>query len=180
MQSKASTPSQYLAALPADRRADISAVRAVILKNLDTDLEEGMQYGMLGYFVPHSRYPAGYYCDPKQPLPFIGLASQKNHMGLYMMCTYGAPHEKQWLADQFAKAGKKFDMGTSCIRFKKLDDLALPAIGQLIKRITAAKYIKQYEAVLASTGKPTKPAKKPTSKPAAKATPRRTAAKKAR
>ncbi len=166
MQSKATTPAAYLASLPADRRADISAVREVILENLDGELEEGIQYGMIGYFVPHSRYPAGYHCDPKQPLPFLGLASQKNHMAVYMMCTFGVPGDKQWLADQFAKAGKKFDMGTSCIRFKKLDDIALPAIGQLIKRTTAANYIKQYEAALASTGK--SPAKKASSKPAAK------------
>jgi hypothetical protein len=166
MQSKAATAAAYLATLPADRRAAISAVREVILQNLDKDCEEGIQYGMIGYYVPHRVYPAGYHCDPKQPLPFIGLASQKNHMAVYMMCTYGSPQDKQWLADQFAKAGKKFDMGTSCIRFKKLEDLHLPAIGQVVKRMPAAKYIKRYEAVLAAEGKPRKASAKAPSKPA--------------
>ena len=89
MQSKATTVEQYLAELPEDRRKAIEAVRQVVLKNLDKDYEEGMQYGMIGYYVPHRVYPAGYHCDPKQPLPFAGLASQKNHMALYLMCVYG-------------------------------------------------------------------------------------------
>src|SRR5882757_2591761 len=90
MQSKTTTVQQYLDALPPDRKAAIAAVRATILANLDKDYEEGMQYGMIGYYVPHRVYPAGYHCDPKQPLPFAGLASQKNHMSLYMMSLYGA------------------------------------------------------------------------------------------
>ena len=89
MQSKATTVEQYLAELPEDRRKAIEAVRQVILKNLDKDYEEGIQYGMIGYYVPHRVYPAGYHCDPKQPLPFAGLASQKNYMSLYLMCVYG-------------------------------------------------------------------------------------------
>ena len=89
MQSKATTVEQYLAELPEDRRKAVEAVRQVVLKNLDKDFEEGMQYGMIGYYVPHRVYPAGYHCDPKQPLPFAGLASQKNHMALYLMCVYG-------------------------------------------------------------------------------------------
>src|SRR5258707_3534246 len=89
MQSTATTVEQYLAGLPDDRRSAIEAVRNVILKNLDTDYEEGMQYGMIGYYVPHSVYPAGYHCDPRQPLPFAALASQKNYMSLYLMSLYG-------------------------------------------------------------------------------------------
>ena len=88
MQSKATTVEQYLAELPEDRRMALEAVRQVVLKNLDKDFEEGMQYGMIGYYVPHRVYPAGYHCDPKQPLPFAHLASQKNHMALYLMCIY--------------------------------------------------------------------------------------------
>lgn len=88
VQSKAITVADYLAALPADRRTALESVRAVIRKNLDDDYEEGMQYGMIGYYVPHRVYPAGYHCDPKQPLPFAGLASQKGHMSLYMMGFY--------------------------------------------------------------------------------------------
>ena len=93
MQDKATTVEQYLSGLTADRRKAIEAVRQVILKNLDKDYEEGIQYGMIGYYVPHRVYPAGYHCDPKQPLPFAGLASQKNYMSLYLMCVYGdSPH----------------------------------------------------------------------------------------
>ena len=96
MQSKATTVEQYLSELPEDRRKAIEAVRQVILENLDKDYEEGMQYGMIGYYVPHRVYPAGYHCDPKQPLPFAGLASQKNHMALYLMCVYGESDHAQW------------------------------------------------------------------------------------
>ena len=90
MQSKAATVEQYLAELPADRRHAISAVRELIRKNIDKGFQEGMQYGMIGYTVPHNLYPAGYHCDPKQPLPFVCLASQKNYMSLYLMCVYGS------------------------------------------------------------------------------------------
>ena len=89
MRSEATTVEQYLAELPPDRREAITAIRAVILKNLPRGYEEGMGYGMIGYFVPHVVYPAGYHCDPRQPLPFASLASQKNHMALYLMCAYG-------------------------------------------------------------------------------------------
>ena len=95
MQSKATTVDQYLASLPEDRRAALSAVRDVIRKNLDGDYEEGMQYGMIGYYVPHAVFPAGYHADPKQPLPFASLASQKNHMAVYLMCVYGQPDQEQ-------------------------------------------------------------------------------------
>jgi hypothetical protein len=138
---------EYLARLPAERRAAIEAVRKVILQNLDDDYQEGMQYGMIGYFVPHSVYPAGYHCDPKQPLPFAGLASQKNHMSLYLMCIYGITGQSEWFRKEWAKTGKKLDMGKSCIRFKKLDDLALPLIGRAISRVPAKKFIAQYEAI---------------------------------
>lgn len=150
MQSKAKTVEQYLAQLPADRRAAIEAVRQVILKNLDTDYEEGMQYGMIGYFVPHHVYPAGYHCDSRQPLPFAGLASQKNHMSLYLMCEYGSTEQLQWFQQAWAKTGKKLDMGKACVRFKKLDDLALDVIGEAIKRVPAKKYIEYCEAALQS------------------------------
>jgi hypothetical protein len=149
MQSKATTVKAYLASLPPDRRAAIQAVREVILKNLDKDYEEGMSYGMIGYYVPHSVYPPGYHCDPKQPLPFAGLASQKNHMAVYLMCTYGDSDHAKWFKDAWAKTGKKLDMGKSCVRFKKLDDLALDVIGQSIKKVPAKKYIAACEAGLA-------------------------------
>ena len=149
MQSKAATVKQYLASLPADRRAAISAVRDVILANLDSEIEEGIQYGMIGYYVPHRVYPAGYRADPKQPLPFAALASQKNYMSFYLMSVYcgcedknpNNPHAK-WFRDEWMKTGKKLDMGKSCIRFKKLDDLPLDLIGKAIKRVRARDFIR--------------------------------------
>jgi hypothetical protein len=152
MQSKAATVEQYLAALPSDRRAAIQAVRTVILKNLDVSYEEGMQYGMIGYYVPHSVYPAGYHCDPKQPLPFAALASQKNYMSLYLMCLYVGAEQFNWFQEAWAKTGKKLDMGKSCIRFKRLEDLPLDVIGKLIKRVSAKKHIAQYEAATKGQG----------------------------
>ncbi|NUQ76699.1 MAG: DUF1801 domain-containing protein [Polyangiaceae bacterium] len=179
MQSKAGTVEHYMAALPADRREALSAVREVILKNLDKGgIEEGMQYGMIGYFVPHSVFPAGYHCDPRQPLPYASLASQKNHMALYLMCVYGSEETEKWLREEWAKSGKKLDMGKSCIRFKKLSDLPLDVIGKLIKRVPAKTYIEHYQATLQAMGKGS--AKKAASEPAAKKTaaPKKTASKK--
>ena len=123
-------------------------MRDVILKNLPKGYEEGMQYGMIGYYVPHSIYPAGYHCDPRQPLPFACLASQKNYMSLYMMCVYGDGEDATRFREAWAKTGKKLDMGKSCIRFKKLDDLPLEVIGQAIKRMPVKKYIAWYEQAM--------------------------------
>jgi len=161
MQSKATTVKAYLAELPPDRRDAIEAVRKVILMNLDKDYQESMSYGMIGYCVPHSVYPPGYHCDPKQPLPFAGLASQKNHMSIYLMCTYGDSDHAEWFKKAWAKTGKKLDMGKSCIRFKKIEDVALDVIGESIRRVPAKKYIAFCEAALATSraSKPTKPAK---------------------
>lgn len=166
MQSKAANVKEYLAELPADRRAAIEKVHKVILANLDKDFKEGMQYGMICYAVPHSVYPPGYHCDTKQPLPYAGLASQKNYMSLYIMSSYGNESSENWLREEFAKAGKKLDMGKCCIRFKKLEDLPLDVIGKAIKRVTAAEYIKFYEANI--KGQP-RNAAKTTKKSAAKA-----------
>ncbi|WP_084609548.1 DUF1801 domain-containing protein [Archangium violaceum] len=175
MQSKATTVDQYLASLPEDRRAAISAVRDVILENLDKDYEEGIQYGMIGYYVPHKVFPSGYHVDPKQPLPFAALASQKNHMAVYLMGVYGSPQHEKWFREAWAKTGKKLDMGKSCVRFKKLQDVALDVLGEVIRRAPAKAYIQQYESVLQSTEKKKAPAAakgKPAakSKPAAKKT----------
>ena len=122
-------------------------MRAVILKNLDPTFEEGMQYGMIGYYVPHSVYPPGYHCDPKQPLPFICLASQKNYMSVYLGCVYGPEREKPF-REAWAKTGKKLDMGKSCVRFKKVEDLALKVIGDSIRRLPARTFIEYYESVI--------------------------------
>jgi hypothetical protein len=158
MQSKATSVEAYLASLPDDRRAAISAVRQLILDNIDPAFEEGMTYGMIGYYVPHSLYPAGYHCDPKQPLPYISLASQKQHMSLYMMCLYfGEENDK--FAAEWAKTGKKLDMGKSCIRFKKLEQLATDVIAEAIRSVSAAAYIASYERSRASESQKA-PAKK--------------------
>jgi hypothetical protein len=151
MQSKATTVSAYLASLAPDRRATIEAVRKVIRANLDRDYEEGMQYGMIGYYVPHRVFPAGYHCDPKQPLPFAGLASQKSHVSLYLMGIYcggdsaGAETpEARWFREAWAKTGKKLDMGKACVRFESAEDVPLEVIGETIRRMPARKYIELY------------------------------------
>ncbi len=150
MRSSAKTVDQYLASLPEDRRAAMQSVREVVLKNLGKGYEECMQYGMIGYVVPHSVYPPGYHCDPKQPLPFAGLASQKNYMSLYLMFIYDHPEHEAWFLDAWAKSGKKLDMGKSCVRFKKIEDLPLKVVGQAIKRVPARRFIEFYEAALQS------------------------------
>lgn len=148
MTSGAATVEKYLAELPEDRRAAITAVRDVILANLPDGYEETMQYGMIGYVVPHKLYPAGYHCDPKQPLTYASLGSQKNHMAIYLMCVYGDGPTAEWFRDAYVAAGKKLDMGKSCVRFKKLDDLPLDVIGQAIARVPVSSYIEMVESVL--------------------------------
>lgn len=154
MQSKAPTVEAYLDSLPADRRDALNAVRKVIHKNLDKSVEEGMQYGMIGYYIPHRLYPAGYHCDPKQPLCYAGLASQKNYMSLYIMYCYMNGLGLKWLQDAWKKAGKKLDMGKCCIRFKKLEDLPLDVVGEAFRRAPAKEFLKMYEEVLATRKKP--------------------------
>lgn len=154
MQSSATTVAQYLAKLPDDRRAAVEALRKVILKNLDRDYEEGIQYGHIGYYVPHRVFPAGYHCDPKQPLPFAALASQKNHLAIYLMGVYcgcgqgvdGETADAKWFREAWLKTGKKLDMGTACVRFKKIEDVPLDVVGAAIKRIPAKKYIETYQS----------------------------------
>ena len=151
MQSKATTVRAYLASLPPDRRAAIASVRDVILRNLDADYEEGMAYGMISYYVPHRVFPPGYHANPSTGLPFAALASQKNYMSLYLMglycgCIEGASDTAlvRWFKSAWAKSGKKLNMGKACIRFKKLDDLALDVLGEAIKRVPAKVYIEHY------------------------------------
>jgi hypothetical protein len=156
MTSKAATVEEYLAELPEDRRAALSAVRDVILAHLPEGYEEIMQYGMIGYVVPHSLYPAGYHCDPRQPVSIAGLGSQKNYMSLYLMCVYGDEPTAEWFRAAYAASGKKLDMGKACVRFKKLDDLPLDVIGQAIARVPVQAYIARYEATLRARGRPKK------------------------
>src|SRR5215475_1407276 len=135
MPATAKTVDEYLQSLPDEPRAVIQAVRKVILKHLPEGYAECLQYGMIGYVVPHSVYPAGYHCDPRQPLPLAGLAAKKNYFALHLMAVYGDDATDQWFRKAYLATGKKLDMGKACLRFKKLDDLPLDVIGQLIARI---------------------------------------------
>ncbi|MBK8915648.1 MAG: DUF1801 domain-containing protein [Phycisphaerales bacterium] len=154
MQSKAKTVAEYLASLPADRREAIMAVREVILDNLDEDYEEGMAYGAIGYYVPHRIYPAGYHCDPRLPLPFAGLGSQKNYMSLGILFNFGCSDEEQRFRAAWLRTGKKLDMGKCCIRFKKIEDVPLDVVGEAIRRLPARKFIAQYEKFRQAACKP--------------------------
>ena len=105
-----------------------------------------MGYGNMGYCVPHSKYPAGYHCDPKIPLPFLGIASQKNFIAIYHMGIYADPKLLKWFTDEYAKAGVgKLDMGKSCVRFKNLDKIPYKLIGELAAKMTPDEWIAMYE-----------------------------------
>ena len=160
MPSEVQDVEEYLASLPEDRREAITAIRKVILKNLPKGYEEGIQWGMPSYFVPLSEYPSGYNCQPDQPLPFVGFASQKNHMAFYGFYIYMDDALKDRFIEDWKKTGKKLDMGKSCVRFKKLEDVPLKVIGDAVKRVPMKKYIKQYEEQLQNSGSRKKTAKK--------------------
>jgi hypothetical protein len=134
-----------MAELPEDRVEAVSAIRQAFLDNLPEGYEEGMQYGGIGYYVPHSRYPSGYHCDPKQPLPFAGIASQKNHIGIYLFCLYTDQARIDQFVTDWKSQVKKLDMGKSCIRVKKLADVPLDVLGGLIKSIPVDEFIAHYE-----------------------------------
>ena len=148
MQSKATTVAAYLKELPDDRRKAIKAIRKEIRDHLPKGYKEGMQYGMIGYFVPHRIYPAGYHCDPSQPLPYAHLASQKNHMAIYLFGMYSNPEISDWFIQQWKLSGKKLDMGKSCVRFKKIEDVPLALIGQVIAKVPVKELIREYEAAI--------------------------------
>jgi uncharacterized protein YdhG (YjbR/CyaY superfamily) len=146
MRSDAKTPKEYIDLLPEDHKEAIKELRKVILKNLPKGFEECINYGMLGYVVPHSKYPNGYHCDPKLPLPFMAIASQKNFVALYHMGIYADQKLLQWFTDEYPKHSKaKLDMGKSCIRFKKLDQIPYKLIGELVSKVSAEKWIETYE-----------------------------------
>ncbi len=109
---------------------------------------EGIQSGALFWYLPHSIYPDGYHCDPEQPLPFAGIASQKNHIGLYLFCTYNSPGEHERFRKEWIASGHRLDMGKSCVRFRKLENVPLDVIGRVFKRITAKQFVASYEAGL--------------------------------
>ncbi len=146
MTSKAATVEQYLAELPDDRRETISAIRNVILANLDSEFEEGMLYGGICYYVPHRVYPPGYHCDPKMPLTYAGIGNQKHHVGIYLFCIYHDEGISERFRKEWTKTVKRLDMGRGCVRVRKLEDVALEAIGETIRRTTARKLIEFYES----------------------------------
>jgi len=146
MQSKATTPEQYLSELPEDRKEAMLRLRNAIKENLPQGFEEVISYGMLGYVVPHSIYPSGYHCNPKLPLPFINLASQKNFIALYHMGIYANKNLESWFVSEYPKHVKtKLDMGKSCIRFKKMDDIPFDFIGELAAKLSVEDWISNYE-----------------------------------
>ena len=146
MQSKATTPEQYLSELPEDRKEAMLKLRNAIKENLPQGFEEVISYGMLGYVVPHSIYPSGYHCNPKLPLPFINLASQKNFIALYHMGIYANKNLESWFVSEYPKHVKtKLDMGKSCIRFKKMEDIPFDFIGELAAKLSVEDWISIYE-----------------------------------
>lgn len=157
MQSKAKTVDEYIAEIPADRQKAMQQLRKIVKKNLPKGFKESMNYGMMGYAVPHSIYPAGYHCNPSDPLPFMGIASQKNSINIYHMGIYSDPKLLKWFQEAHAKASpKKLDMGKSCIRYKKPEDIPFNLIGELAAKITVEKWIEMYESVLKSSRTKTK------------------------
>ncbi|MCA6381414.1 MAG: DUF1801 domain-containing protein [Cytophagales bacterium] len=146
MQSKSKTVTEYIDSLSPERRQIINSIRKVILKNLPKGFQEEMNYGMIGYVVPHKIYPEGYHCDPTLPLPFLGLASQKNFIAIYHMGIYAQPKLLEWFQDEWrVHSTKKLDMGKSCIRIKKPEDVPLDLIGELVTKMTPQQWIGIYE-----------------------------------
>lgn len=147
MTSSATTPEAYIESLPPERRETVQQLHQVIVRNLPKGFAAIMNYGMLGYVVPHSLYPGGYHCDPKLPLPFAGLAAQKNFIALYHMGIYADAELLNWFTAEYAKqVPAKLDMGKSCIRFKKPEHIPLKLVGQLMKKMTVKDWIKLYES----------------------------------
>lgn len=154
MTATATSAQEYIDSLPADRKEPLIQLRDTILKNIPEGFSEGMAYGMLGYAVPHSRYPAGYHCNPKQPLPFVSIASQKNFIALYHMGLTAMPNLLQWFQDEYPKHSKtKLDMGKSCIRFKKTEQIPYSLIGELMQKVTPDEWIAVYETSLKDSQK---------------------------
>lgn len=146
MKYEADSPEAYINQLPTERKEVISKLRKTFLKNLPIGFKEQMSYGMLGYVVPHSIYPNGYHCDPKLPLPFINLASQKNFIALYHSGIYADQKLYDWFVAEYPKHCKrKLDMGKSCIRFKSMDDIPYELIATLTKKVSVKDWITLYE-----------------------------------
>ena len=143
----ANSPEEYINQLPDERQDSFKKLRNTIIKHLPLGFEERMSYGMIGYVVPKSLYPAGYHCDPKLPLPFVNIASKKNFIALYHMGIYTDPELLQWFQSEYAQQCKyKLDMGKSCVRFKRMDDIPFDLIAELMGKMTPEDWINRYES----------------------------------
>ena len=146
MSDKAVSPEEYINQVPEERQSVLKELRKTIKTNLPKGFEEGIQYGMIGYFVPHSRYPDGYHCKPSEPLPFMSFASQKTSISLYHMGIYAKKELYDWFVSEYPKHSKrKLDMGKSCIRFKNMDEIPFELIAELCKKLTVDEWIDIYE-----------------------------------
>lgn len=149
MTYEANTPEEYIAQIPEERQPVLKKLRAIIKENLPKGFEEGITYKMLGYYVPHSIYPDGYHCNPKDPLPFMNVASQKASINLYHSGIYAKQEIHDWFVAEYPKhAKRKLDMGKSCIRFKKMDDIPYELIGELCTKLTVNEWINIYETAI--------------------------------
>ena len=148
MKAPGSTVEEILANIPEERKEAFNKLHDVILKNLPKGFEAGMSYGGLGYVVPHSIYPAGYHCKPSEPLPFAGIASQKGSINFYHMGVYSDPKLLDWFVSEYPKHSKqKLDMGKSCVRFKKMEEIPYDLVGQLMSKMTVKDWIDRYESM---------------------------------
>lgn len=146
MPSKPTTVDEYLAAMPEKRRAMVSAIRDVINANKPDEVEECIQYGMLGWVVPHRVHPDGYHADPKQPVPYVHLANQKRTVSLYLFCLYIRGDLRDWFRDRATRDGRRLDMGKSCVRFKKMEDIPLELLGEALRRMPLETFLENYLA----------------------------------
>ncbi|HEX8516828.1 MAG TPA: DUF1801 domain-containing protein [Bacteroidia bacterium] len=157
MKAAGKTVNEILISLPEDRAEPFNKLHDVIVKNLPKGFEPAISYGGLGYVVPHSLYPAGYHCKPSEPLPFAGIASQKDSINFYHMGIYSNPELLNWFVSEYSKHSKqKLDMGKSCVRFKKFDEIPYKLIGELMKKMSVKEWIAIYEATLKPKPKPVK------------------------
>jgi len=149
MKSMALTPEEYLSELSEDRKIAVGGLREVILENLPNGFREVMSYGMIGYVIPHELYPPGYHCDPRQPLPLMSIASQKNFIAFYHMGIYAIPELQDWFKTQYPEHSTyRLDMGKSCIRFKGADQIPYALIGSLVSKVSVQYWISVYESVI--------------------------------
>lgn len=143
----------FLATLPEADRAALVTLRDAIRAGLPEGYEEGLQYGMIAWYVPKSRYPDGYHCDPKQPVPFASIAAKKNHLAAYLFCVYCDPAVTTWFVDEYAKTGKKLDMGKGCVRFKKIEDAPLDLLGRVVARMPVDAFLAAYSSQIPESAK---------------------------